>query len=346
MSNQSPPNPTHPGPVDLAPINPEGSPPPFLRVQDLGVRFGDTDVVRNVSFTVSKGQTVALVGESGSGKSVTALSILQLLPYPQAQHPTGTIHIGDTQVVGADNASLQAIRGASVSMIFQEPMTSLNPLHTVGKQIGETLRVHAGLTRAQARMRALELLQLVRLPDPEARLAAYPHQLSGGQRQRVMIAMALANEPQLLIADEPTTALDVTIQQQILELLQSLQSRLGMGLLLITHDLGIVRNMADHVHVMTQGEIVEHGPCERVFAEPQHPYTQRLLKAEPSGTPVPIQPDAPTVMTTKQLGVTYDVGKGWLGRSAQFHAVQPLDLTLRSGQTIGVVGEAGSGKTS
>jgi microcin C transport system ATP-binding protein len=322
---------------------------PYLVVDDLYVSFGETNAVRGVSFAVDKGETVALVGESGSGKSATALSILQLLPYPTASHPGGRILVAGKDVLQFNPAELLGLRGGEISMIFQEPMTSLNPLHTVAKQIGETLIVHRGMSRTEARTRALELLDLVQLPDPQSKLAAYPHQLSGGQRQRVMIAMALANEPKLLIADEPTTALDVTIQENILKLLRSLQQELGMGLLLITHNLGIVRSMAERVCVMTEGKIVESGDCATVFKTPQHAYTQRLLAAEPRGAPaetidVP-QPDT-ALVTVKDFAVRYATNKGWFGKTHYFDAVQPLSLEIKPGRTIGVVGESGSGKTS
>ena len=253
----------------------------LLAIEDLGVRFhlgdeGDIEAVRSASLKIERGETVALVGESGSGKSVTALSVLQLLPYPRASHPHGSVRLDGEELLGAASARLQELRGNRVAMVFQEPMTSLNPLHSIEKQLCETLILHRGLSRAEARARAIELLGLVGLPNAEERLDAWPHQLSGGQRQRVMIAMALANEPDLLIADEPTTALDVTIQAQILALLKDLQARLGMAILLITHDLGIVRHMADRVYVMTNGEIVEHNTAEALFTAPQHPYTRTL----------------------------------------------------------------------
>lgn len=317
----------------------------YLDVQDLWVRFGTTDVVKGISFCVEQGETLALVGESGSGKSVTALSILQLLG-EQAKHPNGSIKVAGEEVIGASPAFLRGLRGGEISMIFQEPMTSLNPLHTVGKQIGEALLVHVGMTRAQARIRTLELLRLVQLPDPQSQLAVYPHQLSGGQRQRVMIAMALANEPKLLIADEPTTALDVTIQSAILELLRDLKQELGMGLLLITHDLGIVRSMADRVCVMTEGEIVETGECVTVFNHPVHAYTRKLLAAEPQGLPTVVPEMAPEILATRGLSVSYRTNKGWFGRTKHLRALEPLDLRVNQGQTIGVVGESGSGKTS
>ena len=318
---------------------------PYLDVTDLWIRFGDTDVVRGINFSVDQGETVALVGESGSGKTVSALSVLQLLPQT-VRYPNGSIKVAGEEVLGAPPALVRSLRGGEISMIFQEPMTSLNPLHTVAKQIGETLVVHRGMSRQTARDKALELLELVRLPDVENKLNAYPHELSGGQRQRVMIAMALANEPKLLIADEPTTALDVTIQANILDLLQSLQDQLGMGLLLITHDLGVVRSMADRVCVMTQGEIVEAGTNEQVFERPQHEYTQKLLAAEPQGDPGIADETAEPVLRTSSVAVRYPISKGWFGRKAFFDAVQPMDLLVRQGQTVGVVGESGSGKTS
>src|SRR5262249_20108080 len=269
----------------------------LLQVRDLQVSFGrganEVKAVRGVSFEIGKGEAVALVGESGSGKSVTALSILQLLPYPMAHHPAGSIRFAGQELVGAPEPILRRIRGNDISMVFQEPMTSLNPLHTIEKQVNEVLILHKGLDRTKARLRTLELLRLVGIPEPEKRLAAYPHELSGGQRQRVMIAVALANDPDLLIADEPTTAVDVTIQAQLLKLLKDLQARLGMALLLITHDLGIVRKMAARVNVMTEGLIVEQGPTAAVFDNPQHEYTRRLLEAEPKGSPVQAAADAP-----------------------------------------------------
>ena len=275
---------------------------PLLEISRLGVEFhlpeGVTTAVEDLSMSIEKGQTVALVGESGSGKSVSALSILQLLPYPVARHtPGSSIRFKGEELVSADENRLRAVRGDQISMIFQEPMVSLNPLHVVEKQINEVLFVHKGLAVDAARQRTLELLDMVGIPDPEKRLGAYPHQLSGGQRQRVMIAMALANEPDLLIADEPTTALDVTIQAQVLTLLRELQAKLGMSLLLITHDLGIVRKMAEQVSVMQAGRVVESGPTERVFTAPEHAYTQRLLAAEPKGDPLPAPSDAPTTPT-------------------------------------------------
>jgi microcin C transport system ATP-binding protein len=316
-----------------------------LEVRDLWVRFGRVDAVRGVTFHVDEGETLALVGESGSGKSATAMSILQLLPYPLAGHPRGSIRLAGTEMVGAPDRILQEQRGVVASMIFQEPMTSLNPLHTVEAQIAETLRLHKGLDRAGARARVLELLERVRLPEPEKRLHAYPHQLSGGQRQRVMIAMALANEPRLLIADEPTTALDVTIQKGILELLGELRRELHMALLLISHDLAVVRTMADRVAVMQRGEIVEQGPAGSVFRAPAHAYTRQLLAAEPSGSPVVPECRQP-LLEVRELTVSYERGRGWLGRSERHVAVDGASFDLAAGETVGVVGESGSGKTT
>ena len=324
---------------------------PLLQVENLAVDFRvgkrTAHAVRGVSFELHKGETLALVGESGSGKSVTALSILQLLSYPPASHPSGSILFEGQQMVGASQQVLRSIRGNRIAMIFQEPMTALNPLHTVYKQIGEVLRVHKGLSPERTRARVLELLRLVGIPDPETRLASYPHQMSGGQRQRVMIAMALANEPDLLIADEPTTAVDVTIQAQILELLEELQQRLGMAMLLITHDLGIVRKVADRVAVMTQGEIVEQGSTEAIFERPQHAYTRHLLAAEPKGRPEPADPDAPVVIKGEAMKVWFPIKRGVLRRTVgHIKAVDGISLTVREGHTVGVVGESGSGKTT
>ena len=319
----------------------------MLEIDNLGVRFGDADAVKGVSLSLAKGETLALVGESGSGKSVTALSILQLLPYPAASHPAGSIRFDGQEMVGADERALRKVRGARVGMIFHEPMTSLNPLHTVAKQIGESLIEHRGLSKMAARARALELLELVGVGDPEQRLDSYPHQLSGGQRQRVMIAMALANDPDLLIADEPTTALDVTIQAQILALLKELQERLGMAVLLITHDLGIVRKVADRVAVMTGGEIVEAGPVAQIFAAPAHAYTQKLLAAEPKGEPIAADVDAPELVAADDLKVWFPIKRGVLRRTVGYvKAVDGVTVRLRAGQTVGVVGESGSGKTT
>jgi microcin C transport system ATP-binding protein len=323
----------------------------LLQVRDLSVTFGSgdgaVDAVKRVSFDIKRGETVALVGESGSGKSVTALSVLQLLPYPMARHPSGSIRFQGRELVGAPARDLLAVRGDRVSMIFQEPMTSLNPLHTIERQVNETLILHKGLTREAARRRTLELLEQVGIPEAAKRLDAYPHQLSGGQRQRVMIAMALANEPDLLIADEPTTALDVTIQAQILKLLKSLQARYGMALLFITHDLGIVRKMADRVCVMTQGKIVEQGPVADVFDRPQHSYTQHLLSAEPKGNPVAVDPSAPEIVRLDDLKVHFPIKRGVLRRTVGYvKAVDGVSIALKEGHTIGLVGESGSGKTT
>jgi microcin C transport system ATP-binding protein len=323
----------------------------LVEVKDLSVNFkvegGTLEAVRQVSFHIDKGETLALVGESGSGKSVTALSLLQLLPYPKAWHPSGSIRLDGQELIGADEPTLRQVRGDRVGIIFQEPMTSLNPLHTIDRQIGETLMLHRGMSAAEARARALELLHLVRLQEAKERLHAYPHQLSGGQRQRVMIAMALANEPDLLIADEPTTALDVTIQAQILKLLKDLQQRLGMAMLLITHDLTIVRKIADRVCVMTDGRIVETGAVEDVFARPRHPYTQHLLAAEPKGRPLARPDHAPVVIAAQQVKVHFPIQRGLLRRTVGYvKAVDGVDVAIRRGQTVGVVGESGSGKTT
>ncbi|WP_439610508.1 ABC transporter ATP-binding protein [Reyranella sp.] len=325
--------------------------PLLLEVKDLSVDFGTGDkavhAVRGVSFDIKRGETVALVGESGSGKSVTALSVLQLLPYPSASHPTGSIRFQGQELVGASTRELLAVRGNRISMIFQEPMTSLNPLHTIERQVNEVLILHKGLSREAARKRTLELLEQVGIPEAAKRLDAYPHQLSGGQRQRVMIAMALANEPDLLIADEPTTALDVTIQAQILKLLKSLQARYGMALLFITHDLGIVRKMADRVCVMTQGRIVEQGPVAEVFDRPQHSYTQHLLSAEPKGRPAAADPSAPEILRLDELKVHFPIRRGLMRRTVgHVKAVDGVSIALREGHTIGLVGESGSGKTT
>ncbi|WP_296989332.1 ABC transporter ATP-binding protein [Thalassospira sp. UBA1131] len=321
---------------------------PLLAIRDLAVKFADVTAVKDVSFTLDRGETMALVGESGSGKSVTALSILQLLPYPRASHPSGSIIFDGQEMVGAKERTLRKIRGNRISMIFQEPMTSLNPLHNIEKQVGEVLLLHKGLRGAKARARILELLELVGIPDPASRLKALPHELSGGQRQRVMIAMALANEPELLIADEPTTALDVTIQAQILELLKDLQSKLGMALLLITHDLQIVQKMAQTVCVMKDGEIVEAGQARALFDDPKHDYTKKLLSAVPSGEAPALPENATELLETSNIHVQFPIGrKGILGRPDHYlNAVDQISLTLKQGETLGIVGESGSGKTT
>jgi microcin C transport system ATP-binding protein len=324
----------------------------LLSVSNLSVTFtsGDAriEAVKGVSFELDKGETLALVGESGSGKSVTALSVMQLLPYPMASHGSASsVRFDGTELVRAGEATLRDIRGGRIAIVFQEPMTSLNPLHTIEKQIAETLNLHKGLSGAAARARVLELLRLVGLPEAESRLGAYPHQLSGGQRQRVMIAMALANEPDILIADEPTTALDVTIQAQILKLLKDLQGRFGMALLLITHDLTIVRKMADRVLVMTEGRIVERGKTEELFSAPQHPYTCKLLAAEPRGEPRPADPTRKPLLEARDLRVWFPIKTGLFRRTTGYiKAVDGVDLVLRESETLGVVGESGSGKTT
>ena len=324
---------------------------PLLDVYNLSVSFAsgasEARAVKNVSLTVDRGETVALVGESGSGKSVTALSVMQLLPYPLASHPTGSILYRGDELVGAGPSLLRAVRGNEISMIFQEPMTSLNPLHTIEKQIAESLKLHRGLTGAAVTDRVLELLDLVGIRNARQRLTAYPHELSGGQRQRVMIAMALANEPDLLIADEPTTALDVTIQAQILELLKELQARLGMALLLITHDLGVVRKMADRICVMTDGEIVERGTPQQIFESPRHPYTRHLLSAEPRPKELRQEQATPVVLDARDIKVWYPVKKTFFGRVKSYvKACDGIDIRVHAGRTIGVVGESGSGKTT
>jgi len=326
----------------------------LLEIRNLGVTFvgrGETppvEAVRGVSFSLDRGGTLALVGESGSGKSVTALSILQLLPYPIAAHSAvSSIRFAGEQLVGAAPEQLRQVRGNRIAMVFQEPMTSLNPLHTLEQQISETLLVHKHMAPAAARVRTLELLRLVNLPDAESRLGAYPHQLSGGQRQRVMIAMAIANEPDMLIADEPTTALDVTIQAHILQLLKDLRDRFSMALLLITHDLTIVRKMADDVCIMTAGEIVEAGPTADIFARPRHPYTQRLLAAEPKSRPPAANLAAPDLVRADDLRVWFPIRSGVLRRvRGHVKAVDGVSLAVRTGTTLGVVGESGSGKTT
>jgi len=323
----------------------------LLQIRDLSVTFdmpnATVEAVRHVSFDIDDGETVALVGESGSGKSVTALSILQLLPYPLARHPGGSIRFRGQEMVGARESVLRQVRGNRIAMIFQEPMTSLNPLHTLEKQVDEVLLVHKSLSRGAARARTLELLRLVGLPDAERRLDAYPHQLSGGERQRVMIAMALANEPDLLIADEPTTALDVTIQAQILTLLKELRAKLGMALLLITHDLTIVRKMADRLCIMTQGEVVEGGPTADIFEHPRLAYTRRLLAAQPKGGPLAGAADAPVIMEGRDVKVWFPIKAGFLRRTVDHvKAVDGISVSVSEGHTVGVVGESGSGKTT
>ena len=324
---------------------------PLLSVEDLSVAFGQGErqslAVDRISFDINKGETVALVGESGSGKSVSALSVLKLLPYPAASHPSGKVVFKGEDLLQAGDKAMRKVRGNEISMIFQEPMTSLNPLHTVEKQVAEILRIHRGMGETKARDRVLELLTQVGIRDPETRLNSYPHQLSGGQRQRVMIAMTLANEPDLLIADEPTTALDVTVQAQILKLLKELQAARGMAMLFITHDLGIVRKFADRVCVMTAGKIVEQGPVAEIFDNPQHPYTRHLLAAEPKGAP-PVHDDSkPVVVQADDLKVWFPIKRGFLRKTVDHvKAVDGIDVAVREGQTLGIVGESGSGKTT
>ncbi len=324
---------------------------PLLSVEDLSVAFRqggrETLAVDHISFHVAKGETLAIVGESGSGKSVSALSILKLLNYPAAHHPSGKVLFNGQDLIAADENAMRKVRGNDITMVFQEPMTSLNPLHTIARQIGEILELHKGLRGAAARARTLELLALVGIRDAESRLDAYPHQLSGGQRQRVMIAMALANEPDLLIADEPTTALDVTVQAQILSLLKDLQNRLGMAILFITHDLGIVRRIADRVCVMLKGRIVEQGPVAEIFDKPQHSYTQRLLAAEPKGRPAPVAEGAATLLEAGPMKIWFPIKSGFLRRTTgHVKAVDGISIKVREGETLGVVGESGSGKTT
>jgi microcin C transport system ATP-binding protein len=320
-----------------------------LTVKDLNVSFrqdgAEIPAVRGVSFTVAKGETVAIVGESGSGKSVTALSTVGLLG--DNARVTGSVRYGTTEMVGAEERVLRGVRGNDISFIFQEPMTSLNPLHTIEKQLRESIELHQGLTGGAVRERIVELLTKVGIREPESRLGAYPHQLSGGQRQRVMIAMALANGPELLVADEPTTALDVTIQAQILDLLAGLKAQEGMSLLFITHDLGIVRRIADRVCVMKNGEIVEQGPTAEIFAAPQHPYTRMLLAAESTGVPAPVPEGAEVVAETRGLRIWFPIHRGLLKRTVgHIKAVNAATLTVRAGETVGIVGESGSGKTT
>ncbi len=325
----------------------------LLSVNNLHVSFGHGDdefkAVKGVSFTVDRGETLAIVGESGSGKSVTALSIMRLLAYPRAHHPAGSIQFNGEELLTASEARIRQLRGNEVAMIFQEPLNSLNPLHTIEQQIAEVVMLHKPCSKIKARERVIELLNLVGLTaaTTDERLKSLPYEFSGGQQQRIMIAMALANEPKLLIADEPTTALDVTVQAQVLDLLKDLQQKLGMGLLLISHDLGVVRRMADHICVMTHGEMVESSTTEKLFNSPQHPYTKKLLSAEPSGTPIVRNESSHELLSTDNLRVWYPIKKGLLKRTvAHIKAVDGISLKIRKGQTLGVVGESGSGKST
>lgn len=323
----------------------------LLEIENLHVSFGrgahEVKAVEGVSFTVDKGETVALVGESGSGKSVSALSVMKLLPYPQAHHPAGLVRFNGEDILSARESRMRSLRGDSIAMVFQEPLTSLNPLHNIGRQIAEVLLLHKHMNKVQARTRVEELMALVGLEDQISRLESLPHEFSGGQQQRVMIAMALANEPDLLIADEPTTAVDVTIQAQILELLADLQSKLNMGILFITHDLGIVRKIADKACVMHRGKLVEQGPTAAVFDTPQHSYTRKLLAAEPKGRPEPADPTAPDVVTGTDVKVWFPIKRGVFRRTVDHvKAVDGISLRVKKGQTLGVVGESGSGKST
>ena len=323
----------------------------LLEVKDLSVSFAAEDriidAVKKVSFTLEKGEIMALVGESGSGKSVTALSFLQLLPYPAASHPSGAIVFDGNDLMKASGPDLRAIRGKRIGMIFQEPMTALNPLHTIGKQIEEAITIHQSLNKSELEARAKTLLDRVELDHFKDRLDAYPHQLSGGERQRVMIAIALANDPDILIADEPTTALDVTTQQEILKLIKELRAKLGMAVLLITHDLTLVRKMADKVAIMSQGEMVEQGKMEAVFSNPSHAYTKHLLSSEPKGTPLPYDQNAPEIISCERLNVRFPLTFGILGRPKTYlNAVENATIAIREGETLGVVGESGSGKST
>ena len=324
---------------------------PILRVNNLSVSFSQGEeivhAVKNISFDLIKGQTLALVGESGSGKSVTAHAILRLLPEKTCHFPSGSITYRDKELLNTPISQMRSIRGNGIGMIFQEPMTALNPLHTVEKQISEMLVIHNKLTPKQIRLRVIELLTLVGIPDAKAKLSTYPHELSGGQRQRVMIAMALSNEPDILIADEPTTTLDVSIQKQVLNLLKDLQKKMGMAILLITHDLGVVRKYADTVAVMTEGNLVETADCEQLFNTPRHAYTQKLLSSEPSGEPCPIQGDRKTLLEVVDFHVWFPIKKGILKRTVDHvKAVNNINFTLKKGKTLGIVGESGSGKTT
>ncbi|SHF86285.1 oligopeptide transport system ATP-binding protein [Modicisalibacter ilicicola DSM 19980] len=321
---------------------------PLLEIEDLDVDFrlpdGDVAAVKNVSLRIAEGETLALVGESGSGKSVTSTAILRLLP--ELAHTRGAIRFHGEDLLSVSNRRMRELRGDRIATVFQEPMTSLNPLHRIGDQVAEVLRLHRGLRGKRARTKVIDLLDQVGIPDPARRVKSYPHELSGGQRQRVMIAMALACEPELLIADEPTTALDVTVQAQILALLKELQQRYGMAILFITHDLGIVRHFADRVCVMRQGELLEQGATKEVFATPRHAYTRALIDAEPSGEKAPVPEESPLLLEARDVWVRFTTRRRWFGHDDHFAAVRGIDVTLKRGQTLGIVGESGSGKST
>lgn len=324
---------------------------PLLAIDNLSIAFrqqGETQtVVHNLSLEVAVGETLALVGESGSGKSISALSVLRLLPTPPASYPSGDIRFHGQSLLHAEESTLRGVRGNRIAMIFQEPMVSLNPLHTLEKQLYEVLSLHRGMRKEAARGEILDCLERVGIRQAPRRLADYPHQLSGGERQRVMIAMALLTRPELLIADEPTTALDVSVQAQILQLLRELKRELNMGLLFITHNLSIVRQLADRVAVMQNGRCVEQNDCRALFSAPAHPYTQRLLDSEPDGEPVPLAVDAPVLLQADDLNVAFPVRKGILRRVVDHHrVVNSLSFQLRAGETLGLVGESGSGKST
>ncbi|MGY8998374.1 MAG: ABC transporter ATP-binding protein [Rhodospirillales bacterium] len=323
----------------------------LLKVSNLSVSFGSGDnevkAVQNLSLEIERGQTVALVGESGSGKSVTALSVIKLLPYPHAWHPHGSIEFSGKEIMYADENEMRTIRGNRISIIFQEPLSSLNPLHNIEKQISEVLHLHKKMSPKQAHNRVKELLDLVDMPEAKERLNSFPHEFSGGQQQRIMIAMALANEPELLIADEPTTALDVTIQAQVLKLLKELTQKLNMGLFMITHDLGIVKRMAEKVYVMNKGRVIEHNNTKALFASPSHKYTKHLLNAELKGHPGPLKKYAHEVLKAEDIKVWFPIKRGLIKRVVgHIKAVDGISMTLYEGQTIGVVGESGSGKST
>ena len=326
-------------------------PDPLLKIEDLSVDFQGADrvihAVKKVSLSIDRGETMALVGESGSGKSVTAHSILRLLPYPQASHPGGAIYFDNIETLGAPHNRIQSLRGNRIGMIFQEPMTAFNPLHNIERQINEVLILHKGFSESKASQRTAELLDLVGIKNAAQRMSSYPHELSGGQRQRAMIAMALANNPELLIADEPTTALDVTVQAQVIDLLKSLQRQFKMAILLITHDFSVVRKFSDRIAVMYEGEIVETGKSDDIFADPQHAYTNLLMKSDPGGEPGPVDSQADTIVKTDNLKVWFPIKKGVLKKTVDHvKAVDGITIRVRQGHSLGIVGESGSGKTT